>query len=198
MASPDFEKARGYALARLSQELSPVFVYHSVWHTQSDVVPAAERLAMATGVESGARLLLLTAAWFHDIGCIVQRFDHEAIGVGITDAVLPGFGYSLEQVRAIQNMIMATRLPQSPRTLLEEILADADLDVLGRADFFERGIALRAEFAALGRPQSDADWYRDQLGFLQSHRYFTPVARQLRDPGKLKNIAQLTQMLANP
>ena len=32
-------------------------------------------------------------------------------------------------------MIMATRLPQSPHGLLQEILADADLDVLGSAVF---------------------------------------------------------------
>jgi hypothetical protein len=39
--------------------------------------------------------------------------------------------------------------------LLEEILADADLDVLGRDDFFSRGQALRAEREALGKMVSD-------------------------------------------
>ena len=49
--SPDFEAAARYALERLDRDLSPKFVYHSSWHTRSDVLPAAERLAKLEGLE---------------------------------------------------------------------------------------------------------------------------------------------------
>jgi uncharacterized protein len=100
-------------------------------------------------------MLLRTGALYYDIGFVERTADHEAVSTWIAARVLPRFGYSPEQVLIIQGIIMATRLPQSPHTLLEEILADADLDVLGRDDFFSRGQALRAEREALGKLVSD-------------------------------------------
>ena len=41
----DFEAAKKYAIDRLKRELSPLLVYHSLWHTTDDVVLAAIRLA---------------------------------------------------------------------------------------------------------------------------------------------------------
>ena len=89
---------------------------------------------------------------------------------------------------------LATRLPQTPRTLLEKILADADLDVLGRADFLEWNAALRAELAAVGSVQSDSQWYQSQIQFVRHHDYQTPAARALRQAGKEANIVALTHL----
>ncbi len=110
--------------------------------------------------------------------------------------MLPGFGYRHEQIEMIADMIMATKLPQSPHTLLEAILADADLDILGREDFLHWSQALRAELAVYGTPMTDAEWYSYQLRFLQDHRYFTTAARALRDAGKQHNVEVVTRLLA--
>lgn len=196
MTQPDFERARQYALERLTYDLSPLYYYHSLWHTQEEVVVAAERLAEKEGVMGEPLLLLQTAAWFHDVGCIIQRTEHEAIGAGIVLAVLPGFGYSREQIRMVQGMIMATRLPQTPHTLLEQILADADLDVLGRDDFLARNADLRAELAAFGTVWGEAEWNHDQLKFLLEHRYFTAAAQSLREAQKRRHIEMVRGLLA--
>lgn len=195
-AQPDLAQARQYVIKRLNSELTAQHTYHSVHHTVDDVVPAADRLAARAGIEGEDLLLLRTAAYFHDIGFVVNRANHEVIGADIARTVLPGMGYQPEQIDAICGMIMATRLPQSPRTLVEKILADADLDVLGRDDFLERNAALRAETAAFDSPQSDEQWYQAQLQFLRHHDYQTPAARALRQTGKEANIARLTQMIA--
>ena len=92
-------------------------------------------------------------------------------------------------------MIMATRLPQSPVNLLEEILADADLDSLGREDFWVRSQALRDEIAAFGTNSTDLEWYQGQFNFLTSHRYFTAEARLLRNVQKKKNVDEIIQRL---
>jgi uncharacterized protein len=68
MERPDLERARVYALERLSRELSPRLTYHSLAHSQQDVVPAVERLTLSEGVAGRDLLLLLTAAYFHDVG----------------------------------------------------------------------------------------------------------------------------------
>ena len=196
MTQPDFERARQYARERLTRDLSPDYHYHSLWHTQNEVVPAAERLAEQESVSGDSLLLLRTAAWFHDLGCIVQRTEHEAIGVGIAQAVLPALGYSRDQLRAIQNMVMATRLPQTPHSLLDQILADADLDVLGRHDFFSRNAALRAELAAFGITWPERLWNQNQIDFLQAHQYFTSAARNLRNEQKQRHIEILIALVA--
>jgi uncharacterized protein len=92
-------------------------------------------------------------------------------------------------------MIMATRLPQAPHTLLEQIVADADLDVLGRPDFVTRNQDLHVELAAFEGAVDDCDWYRIQLAFLREHRYWTASARSLREEHKQHNIAALADLL---
>jgi uncharacterized protein len=194
-AQPDFAGARAYALGRLERELSPTLCYHSVMHTRDDVVVAVEHLAAQEGVAGEALLLLLTAAYFHDLGFVEQREQHEAIGAQVASEALPRFGYRPDQIALIEGMIMATRLPQTPQTPLECILADADLDVCGRADFLALNRCLRAELAAAGRSASDQEWYSEQLSFLRAHRYWTAAARATRDEVKRANIAALEQLL---
>ncbi|MFZ5880343.1 MAG: phosphohydrolase [Chloroflexota bacterium] len=191
-----FEQARQYALQRLERELSTSLVYHSFMHTHEEVVPAAARLAQREGIQGTSLYLLLTAAWFHDLGFIEQITNNEAIGARIASEVLPSFGYTQEQVEVVQSAIMATALPQSPGNLLEAVLADADMDVLGSGNFLQRNVDLRRELAALGTEFTDIDWYLGQVKFVGDHRYFTHSARALRDRQKSLNVNKLKRLLA--
>ena len=194
--APDFARAQAYALDRLARELSPLLTYHSLAHTRDDVLPAAQRLAALAGLSGEPLLLLETAAVYHDLGFVIQRDDHEALSTALAAAVLPGFGYQPEQIAVIGDLIQATRLPQSPGSLLAEILTDADLDVLGREDYWTRNDDLRAEWAAFGTVSTDVEWYQGQITFLTTHRYFTPMARSLRDATKQANLDGLAVVLA--
>jgi uncharacterized protein len=196
MRQPDFEAARQYALNRLQRELAPSVTYHSLAHTRDEVAPAADHFAVMEGVTGEDLLLLRTAALYHDIGFVEQHHDHEAGSIRIAASVLPGFGYSPAQVEAIVGIIQATRLPQEPHTLLEQIMADADLDILGQADYLPRNAVLREELAAVGQVMTDAQWYGLQLQFIRDHRYFTAAARSLRDAQKQVNIAAMAALLA--
>ncbi len=195
MAKPDYEQAKAYAARRLANELPNTAYYHSARHTLDDVLPAAARLAEAEGVEGDDLLCLLTAACFHDIGHIEQSNNHEEISVRIASEVLPRFGYSAEHIRLISALIMATKVPQHPSTLLEKIIVDADMDSLGREDFLRVSRALRDELAASGVHYTDADWYQYQIDFLEAHHYFTQAARALRDDGKRRNLVLLRRLL---
>ncbi len=195
MKQPDFAQARAYALTRLERELSPRLIYHSLAHTHDDVVPAAECLAYLEGISGESLLLLQTAAYYHDIGFVEQQHDHEAAGVCIARAVLPDCGYTQAHIDIIDGLIMATKLPQSPRTLLEQVMADADLDNLGRDDFLHWSLCLQQELAAHGTLLDNVAWYCRQMAFLSQHRYFTRSAHQIRDQGKQRNIATLYRLL---
>lgn len=190
-----FEKARQYAERRLERELSPNLLYHGVVHTRDEVVPAAQTLAGMEGIKGEPLLLLLTAAWFHDIGHIEESANHESIGARTAAEVLPSFGYTQEHVEIVRGAILATVLPQSPTGLLEEILADADLNVLGQENFMQRNRDLRLELAFLGTEFTDEQWYSGQLQFLEGHKYFTTSARTLRDTQKQLNISMLRNKL---
>ena len=192
---PDFAGAERYALKRLQRELASDLTYHSLWHTRNDVLPAVERLAAMEGVGDEDRLLLRTAAAYHDLGFVESHLNHEATGIRIACETLPDFGFSARQVQVVAGLIQATKLPQSPRNLLEQIMADADLDGLGRNDFFRRSLDLRNELAAYGKPASDDEWYSYQLKFVGGHTYFTASARALRDPQKQRNLAALAARL---
>jgi uncharacterized protein len=195
MNQPDIERASAYAFSRLERELSPALVYHAVCHTRNEVLPAAEKLAWLEGIMDEDLLLLRTAACYHDIGFVVQYADHEAASIQIAQDSLPHFGYSTDQIVRICDMIQATRLPQSPRTLCEQVLVDADLETLGQESFLQRSLALRAEYIAFGHTLNLTEWYQQQLGFLERQHYFTNAARRLYNVGKQRNIALLRMLM---
>lgn len=196
MGEPDFERAKQYALERLERELPPTAFYHSVQHTRDDVLAAAWRLAEIEGISGVDRLCLLTAACYHDLGHIQHRDNHEALSAQIAADVLPQFGYGADQIALIQRLILATRWPPAPQTLLEKLIADADMDSLGRDDFLQTSLNLRAELTGYGIRISDEQWYTSQLDFLEGHHYFTNAARQLRGEGKRRNVALVKRLLA--
>ncbi|MBN1261483.1 MAG: phosphohydrolase [Anaerolineae bacterium] len=192
----DIAGAMEHALYRLSTELDPRYVYHSLAHTRDNVLPAALRLAIALEIPDEARDLVGVAVCFHDIGFLEQRVAHENAGARIATRTLPEFGFTPMQIKTVVGMIMATQLPQRPLTLLEQVVADADLDVLARSDFDKRSHELREEIETFEGPMADLVWYKHQLGFLESHTYFTEPAQRLRAPAKTENVRWLRRQLA--
>ena len=188
MNAPDFDRARAYALERLERELPRNLFYHSLVHTRNEVVPAVQRLAALEGVEGGLLLLLLTAACYHDIGFLRSRQDHELASVSIAQEVLPTFGYRPAQIRIIDQTILSTAASETPHTLLEMILVDADFDILGTEAYQCRSDDLRRQLAAFGTTSSDEEWCRTQVDLLETHRYRTRAAHRLRDPGRQRNL----------
>ncbi|HMD90907.1 MAG TPA: HD domain-containing protein [Anaerolineaceae bacterium] len=192
---PDFEKAKDYALDKLANEISPDLTYHNLLHTHNEVVPAADRLANLEKVSEKDHLLLLTAAYFHDLGFIRQRKNHESISIQLAEQALPGFGYSDADIAVIRGIIQATRLPQSPKTHLERIMADADMDDLGHENFWKRSQDLRQEEDNYGTKFTDQQWYTNQLHLMESHHYFTDSERLLRDSLKQQHILEVKRLL---
>ncbi len=187
MVKPDYEGAIDYAISQLREKLPTDLIYHDVDHTVGDILPSVVRLAGISQIEGEDLQLLRVSAAYHDIGFIHRYQGHELASARMAAQILPNFGLNDEQIERIMGMILATRLPQSPRNLLEEILVDADLDILGRNDFFKESLRLRFELALYGRPTNEQQWYQEQLNFLKEHKYFTEAAKSVRDAGKQKN-----------
>ncbi|MVN93041.1 HD domain-containing protein [Mucilaginibacter aquatilis] len=188
------ERAGQYILQKLTQELPPHFTYHNANHTL-DVHNAALTIARAEGVNEAETDLLLAAAWYHDAGYLEGITDHEEVSCRITKQYLPEFGYNDKEIAIIRSMIRATRLPQAPQNHVEQILADADLDYLGRTDFAVISEKLYTELKHLGAVTNAEDWDKKQVKFLQEHQYFTKTSINTRQAQKELNLAEIKARL---
>jgi len=189
-----FRQAGKYILNRLVKELPPHLSYHNVNHTM-DVYNAAERIAELEDISTHDKKLLLTAAWYHDSGFLKIAKGHEEESCKIAQQTLPQYAYDSEDIERICAMIRATKVPQLPQNYLEQILADADLDYLGRDDFFTIGDTLYQELLSLGAINNETEWNEWQLEFLTRHRYFTKTAQLTRQERKENNLEQIKRKL---
>jgi uncharacterized protein len=189
-----YEKAKDYILGRLQAELSSGLYYHGFHHVL-DVLSAADMLGRMEKITPNEMELLRIAVLFHDSGFIVSPKEHEARGCDFARTNLPDFGYSNEEIKTICGMIMATKYPQQPKNHLEEIICDADLDYLGRDDFFEIGNTLFKELNEQGVLSNANEWNNLQEEFLLSHKYFTRSATDLRKVKKEEHLNKIREGL---
>lgn len=191
----NFQLAKEYAQRRLETELPSNLFYHGLHHTK-DVCNSAEHLAQLENIQGEELIILRTAAWYHDVGFTVQYSKNEPIAAAIARDTLPNFGYSSEQITVVCNCILATEVPQLPQKHLEKILCDADLDYLGRDDFYMIAQSLRREWIENGQFTSSLrSWYELQYRFVSNHRYHTDSAIALRQQTKLLHIRELRELL---
>lgn len=190
----DIEKARQYILKKLEDELDKTLYYHSIDHT-IDVCSSALSIAREENVHPTDMALLETAALYHDSGITVIYKGHELASAKIAREVLPGFGYNNQDIKKIEKMIIATQLPQKPGDKLSEILCDADLDYLGRDDFYINALRLYREWNELGIKMSLKEWYQLQVDFLKSHTYFTDTTINRRQKKKNFHLNQVKELL---
>jgi uncharacterized protein len=142
--------------------------------------------------------LLITAAYFHDSGYIREYNKNETIAAEMADRILKLIGYKPNEVVKVQKMILSTDLEREPKTHLEKILCDADLDHFGREDFFKLDGKLREGWRAKGIDVSDdAKWYKGTLEIIKKHQYYNESQKKLREKGKQKNIKSLLNKLEN-
>jgi uncharacterized protein len=185
-----FEEAGSFIINKLKNGLPGQLSYHNTDHAL-DVYHAAELIGHEEHVTDEEMKLLLTAAWYHDAGFLIRAKGHELESCKMVNEILPAYGYSEKQIEVICGLIMATRLPQTPKTHLEQILADADLDYLGRDDFFEIGEQLFKESYFNGIINNEDEWDQKQVKFIENHHYFTKTSVSLREAAKIRNLQKV-------
>ncbi len=191
----DYRSAGDYALNRLKHESLRAYTYHNLAHTL-DVHAAAERLSHLEGLTTHETMIVGTAAYFHELGIPGGYPGHEERAVDIAIEVLPSFGYSESEIGSVCRLIKASNIEIKPCNLAEEIICDADLDYLGREDYWRVSDLLRQEWSNLGHAMySDLEWYMLQLDFLTRHHFFTNTAQSMRNEQKILNISRIQDRL---
>ena len=189
-----FSDMQEVILDKLEKELPSYLYYHNVKHTV-DVVTEVELIGWAEGVSDKEILLLKTAGLFHDAGHIISYDNHEFQGTEMAREILPKYGYSIEMIDQVCEIIMATKLPPQPKNLLEEIICDSDLDYLGRSDFIPVSNTLYKELNEQNKIGTLNEWNKLQVKFISGHQYFTKTARNLREVNKQKQIERISKLI---
>jgi predicted metal-dependent HD superfamily phosphohydrolase len=167
------------------------FTYHNLRHTEK-VVEAATEIANHFQLDDADFFVVVSAAWFHDLGYFLARESHEQAGAEMLRRFLEEKGVAQPIADQAAACVLATRLPQQPANLLERILCDADLYHLGTDDFRKNNKALRRERSLWqGTKVSGAEWRRDAIELLESHHYWTDYCRLMLDEGKRRNLKRL-------
>lgn len=185
-----YARIQAFMTEKLRRELPAALYYHGIHHIL-DVMQAAETLGKEEHIAGKEMELLRVAVLFHDAGYIREAKDHESRSCTMAREILPEYGYSRKEIQSICGMIMATRIPQDPHNLLEEILCDADLDYLGRDDYFAVAALLYREWLESGLFHTPEEWRRIQQDFFRLHHYHTSAAQKLRNRKKEDNFQKL-------
>ena len=190
-----FDDIEETVLNMLEEKLPKNLYYHNLKHT-IDVTTQVEIIGRSEGITDYEMLMLKTAAIFHDTGFTRTYKDHEEAGCEIAREYLPKYDYTPEQIDFICSLIMKTKLPPKPETLLEQIICDADLDYLGRADFIPVSGNLYRELRERGAIEDDINkWNKMQIKFIEGHQYFTNSAKKMRDVNKNNQLEAIRRLV---
>ena len=178
-SSFNYEVVYGMIEDYLLHHLPKDYTYHTISHIR-DVVKHSERIAKKEKLSKEDIADLKLAAWLHDIGYIWEPARHEARGAEYTTNVLSALNFPNQKINKITGMILATKIPQTPKNLLEQIICDADLDYLGREDYASISLLLLEELR-LQKNISEKEWLNLQYSFLNKHTYHTKTANATRN-----------------
>jgi predicted metal-dependent HD superfamily phosphohydrolase len=190
-----FRRAVRHVAGLLKSELPPWALYHSLNHTKNTVA-ACREIGKALGLKAAEMEVLLLAAWFHDAGYTIAVRGHEARSAEIAQHYLHAAGWPARTIRNVTGCILATRMPQRPRSLLQRALCDADLISLGKRSFVRHNELLRQEIGRRERRRVDERiWLHRSIRFLHGHRFATRYGRTVLEAGKQANIERLRRMI---
>ncbi len=190
----DFPVLHDEVFHLLNHQLPSFLSYHSPKHTKY-VLEQAEYISKQENVSDHDLYLVRVAALFHDVGFIRQYKDHEEAGCEITKEFMSRYAFDPLDKEKIFGMIMATKIPQNPHTLLEKIVADADLEYMGTDLFYKVSQLLYKEMLYLD-PHLDVHAFNlIQIKFISAHTYHTDFCKNHREAKKMQNLKELMESI---
>lgn len=186
------EQSASVVTALYQQSGRTDLLYHNLEHTR-EVSEAVQLMCSHYDLEPDDEQAVRIAAWWHDVGYLYGTPDkHEAISAEKARSWLADRGVPDLMIQKVEGCIAATKMPQQPRSLAEEIICDADLFHLGTPEFSTNTKNLRREIQLLsGREITGSEWRNSTITLLEKHRYFTDFAQNRLNEGKKTNLEKL-------
>jgi uncharacterized protein len=181
---------KDFVIRLLNDKLPTFYYYHNYKHTLYVLDKAMEIGVQENCIEKEMRLLNAAALW-HDTGYINSYTGHEEESCHLAKQYLPEYGFSNEDINKICGMIMATKIPQSPKDKLEEIFADADLEYLGTENAASIADSFFKEQHSINPLLTKEEWDKTQIAFIEKHHFFTKYCKETKEPVKKEYLNKL-------
>lgn len=188
------EKAENYVSNLFLEANTSGLFYHDFNHTLS-VVEAVIAIANTLNLSKEEEDILIIAAWFHDVGYLYTRIEHEAMSIKIvTQALKPNYETLTETVVAC---IAATKVGQKPKNKLAALLKDADTAFGSAFDFIKTSNSFREELRiSENKTFDDATWRKMCLDFLKNVTFYSDYGKEYFAPLVAKNLANYQALVS--
>lgn len=181
-------KTKEYVAGFIGDNFTEKICYHNIDHTL-EVVNASEIIGTHCNVSEEELETVLIAAWFHDTGYFLGCENHEEASANIASEFLTEQGIEPERIKKVANCILSTKIPQSPKNILEKILCDADLFHLATEYYFDRSELLWLEFTLHNQKITPEYWLSQSKDFFEAHEFHTSYGKEILLPKQKKNLA---------
>jgi len=189
------QKTETFVLNLLNEKLKSDYTYHTFQHTKY-VVSKIDKLIQEENLSDDDVEIVLLAGWLHDTGYTIDKKNHEVHSISIAKDFLLKEGYNPDKIQQIAACIHATKLNETPSTLLEEILCDADTAHLASKKYDKIAGQLREEFENTGCGIfSNQEWMEKNIAFFKQHKYYTKYAIMNWNIAKNENLTSIKTAL---
>ena len=169
--------------------------YHNLEHTV-ETVDAAEEIGQDSKLNRSELEMIALAAWFHDTGYTLTVEGHEAKSIEIATQFLNEMKYPGEKIARIADCIRATKLSESPKNRMEEVLRDADMIHVGKKKFFKKDSLMRTELEMrTGKLFTDLEWLNTSIEYVSKNNFRTDYAQTEYARQRSKNLIELQERL---
>lgn len=178
-----------YVTFLLKDTLPPTLYFHNMQHTL-DVVNGTREIGLKSGLSPNEMVIAEAAAWLHDTGYLHKYQGHEEESIRIAAVFLAGREISVDELSLLVGCIKATKYPQQPKSLLEQVVCDADFYHFTLPDYPLKANSLRKEWEHyLHKDYSNSAWNTENCNILSTHIYFTNYGKTVLQALKAQNLA---------
>ena len=188
---PIVNQAKVSVVKFMEEHRNEKLIYHTLSHTET-IVEIAQQLGTDNGLSNDDLTITLVAAWFIDTGYYENSGKHEELSAQIAENFLIKSGVAGEIIKGVKNCLLATRTPQKPVTMPEQIVCDAAFFYLAATDFGEQNKLMRKELCLLhGMEIEKNEWRRRTIQLIEAHSYFTDYGKKHLAKRKKDNLEKL-------
>jgi predicted metal-dependent HD superfamily phosphohydrolase len=186
-----FTVIENYVTTLFEQIDAPTLVFHNLSHTEN-VVKHSLQIARHYKLPENERFVVFAAAWFHDVGHLfTEPHVHEAMSCDIMSKFLSNKVNNVNIISDIEDCIMATKLPSSPKNILQEIICDADRYHFGTDDFKEMNNRVKRELQLRYGYLDINKFNENTITMLEAHCFYTDYCKEHLNEKKQNNLREL-------
>lgn len=167
-------------------EFSVDFTFHN-YNRAVTIVRHCTTLGVQMNLKKEESKTLHLAAWFLETGYSRDYDNYQSASVTIANAYLEEKGVDEDVTKSIEELILSTRVPEQPVTLMAQVLCDARMYYLAEKNLLLHIENLRTERLAVCKKEySDKEWLLENINTTNNYFYFTSAAKELLEKKKQK------------